>query len=302
MTRLREWAVEKIGVWARLGVLALAGAMFGVWRWQWPEFGAGTYQVALVGTILDIVFILFVFELFQSGKTRQQDIKRQKDIIEDYKRWDSAEARFRLAGAIRRLARLGVHKIDFSGAQISDFEFCYHGIESLAGSSFYDGTLGGPTRQTAVRLRNIAFDHVDCQDVMFSFHEPLLAFISHKRREATLTDCSFRECNLTGARFKGAALEWTTPPPASHYEEIDQEDDGRPIFAQVSVGPFCQADLTGTNFEDARFENADFRDAENIDKAHFKGATGLESCIFDAEEIKQDILAMARAPKREAVG
>ena len=81
------------------------------------------------------------------------------------------------------------------------------------------------------------------------------------------------------------------------FEEIDTDEYGEPITAQVTYPPFDGTDLTATSFLDAMFVNADFRHAENILQADFTGATGLETAEFDDEPTKQAVLKMAAQKK-----
>lgn len=64
---------------------------------------------------LDVFFILIVFALFEHRRNKRQDIARQLEVIDDYKRWDHPDAHLRIAGAIRRLNRLGVFALDMAG-------------------------------------------------------------------------------------------------------------------------------------------------------------------------------------------
>ena len=58
--------------------------------------------------------------------------------------------------------------------------------------------------------------------------------------------------------------------------------------------PFWKADLKGASFKNVAFRNADLRDAVNLMECNFAGATGLDDCIFDSDEIKQSVLLSAQ--------
>ena len=100
-----------------------------------------------------------------------------------------------------------------------------------------------------------------------------------------IEDCCFSECDLSGADFSSANLVWSDAPTKDHYGIIDYDQNGQPIFSQITRGPFSGADKAAVNFENVIFENADFRDAEHIDKAIFLNAKGLDTCVFDNDEI-----------------
>ncbi len=144
-------------------------------------------------------------------------------------------------------------------------------------------------------LREVDFSYVDCGDVVFSAFHPLGGLGIDLPRHAQFRDCWFVEANLRGATFKGALMEWTQEPPeeTGHWEEMQERE---PVWAQEYYSPFHLADLAGTSFEDVAFRNADFRDAESLDKCKFAGATGLEDCMFDSEEDKERVLRLAREP------
>lgn len=252
----------------------------------WSELG---------GMTLDVFVILIVYEAFSQRRARLQEVQRQFEIIDDYKRWDAEEARLRMAGALRRLGRLGVTRSNFAGVRLSDFGFAEHGVPSLAGSTFYDGDWGNPLNDSAVRLDRVSFAHVDCSGVQFSPFDPFEALdtlSTPNRRYATMVDCRFVECSLAGASFNGAELSWTAPPPDSHYE-VEEDEDGSPYAVKVSEGPFSGADLSGAQFRGCRLQNADFRDALNLRSADFFRAKGLEAALFDSEDDRTWALASA---------
>jgi uncharacterized protein YjbI with pentapeptide repeats len=252
----------------------------------WVEFGGLTF---------DVLFILVVFSLFENRRQNRQDIERQKEIIADYKSWDSEEAKFRIAGALRRLSKRQVHAIDFSGITLSRFEFAKFGIRSIRGSSFFDGKWGDYFKDSKVSLLCVDFSFIECREVTFSPFDPLSGFNANIPRHACFTDCTFIQTDLHGASFNGASLKWTKTPPEELYEYHEDEYGQHQGRSQTDYGPFDQANLAGTSFASVVFENADFRNAENILEAIFTGATGLEEALFDTDEIKRAVLNNAKA-------
>ena len=250
----------------------------------WTEMG---------GTTLEVLLFLIIFASFEHRRSRRQFIERQRETIDDYKRWDNPEAQVRIAGAIRRLDKMGISAIDFSGIRLSDFSFANHGIARLTGSSFYEGTWGKPMQETGVALTNVSFDHIDCSDVEFSPFDPFQGLAADLPRYAKLWNCSFVDSDLRRAKFNGASLDWSDTPPESLYEVWEEE--GEPSGSvQVRYSPFDRADLSGASFRACRFTNADFRNAEGLISADFFRAAGLESAEFDDDEIKSAVLTNAR--------
>ena len=116
------------------GVIILLLWVFSGWYGGAPgEILRGIY-IEAGGAVMDIVIFGVILALLAAMTSRHQDVTRQLELIDDYKKWDSAEARYRIAGAIRRLNKLNRTAINFSGIEISDFRF--------AGSTFYDGSWG----------------------------------------------------------------------------------------------------------------------------------------------------------------
>lgn len=249
----------------------------------WPEMG---------GMTLDVFFILIVFALFEHRRNKRQDIARQREVIDDYKRWDHPEAHLRIAGAIRRLNRLGHFALDMAGARLTKFEFARNGIESIEGSKFYDGRWGEKFGDSTIKMAEVSFDHLNCRNVTFAPYNPLAGLGDFATNFSHFLDCSFMDSDLSHAKFNGSELQWSEAPPETHMEYYDN-DDGSYGRGQVSYGPFYQANLRGASFNRCRFENADFRDAENILEADFTGAKGLEDAFFDNDEISAAVLAQA---------
>lgn len=293
------WRRELQEVWLTanltyaLSLLALCAALtvglqwIGHYEWAdlWPELG---------GMSFDIFFILIVFAFFEHRRARSVEIERQRETIDDYKRWDAPEARLRIAGAIRRLNRKGITALNLSGAKLSDFRFAEMGIPSLVGSSFYDGSWGDPHHVGDVTLSRVEFSHVDCSDVCFSPYDPFEA-LSLAFSHASFTDCTFTNATLTGARFNGAELAWSEAPPESLYD-YEEGEDGQSYSIPTGYGPFHDVSLEGVAFRAVKFKNADFRGATDIEKADFFRATGLEDALFYGDD-KQAALASASRPE-----
>lgn len=283
-----------------LGLMAACLAIIWVWRSLAPEFYYDLW-VEFWGLVFDVVFILVVFAFFEHRRQGVLQIQSQHDIIEDYKGWDSEEARFRLAGAIRRLNRMGVDAINLSGARISDFSFSRNSIASLAGSIFFDGIWGEAIGESSVVLQKVDFSHVNCRSVTFSPYDPFSGVEFDLQRYARFEDCSFIETDLRKATFNGASLKWTEAPPDSHYQFEKDPETGQGFATQVSWGPFDGADLRGASFSGCVFENADFRGASGVLEANFFEAKGLETSVFDDDATRSAVLVNASRDQGESV-
>ena len=273
-----------------VAIILLLWAFSGWYGDDLGEIFRGIY-IEAGGAVMDIVVFGILLAFLTSMTERRREITRQMELIDDFKKWDSDEARHRIAGAIRRLNKLDRTAIDFSGIEISNFRFRWLEIRSIAGSTFYDGSWGTWSGRDQVTLTEVDFANVDCRDVIFSKFNPLSGF-DLSAHFATFKDCNFVGAELQGAVFRGAYLEWSEESP----EEIGKwEDmgDGNGAYIQTHYPPFDRADLKGASFEDVVFRNADFRNAKNIQECTFSGARGLDECLFDNEEVREQILRKA---------
>lgn len=283
-----------------LGLMAACLTIIWLWKSMAPEFQPDLW-VEFWGLTFDVVFILLIFAFFEHRRQKFLQIQSQHDIIEDYKRWDSEEARFRLAGSIRRLNRLGVHAINLSGARISDFSFSVNNISSLAGSTFYDGTWGEAIGEGSVVLKKVDFWNLDCRSVMFSPYDPFSGLDFDLQRNARFEDCTFINTDLRKATFNGASLKWTETPPDSLCEFEEDPETGEVKAYQVNYGSFDGADLRRASFSRCVFENVDFRGATGILEADFSEAKGLDEAVFDDDATRSAVLANASKDPEETV-
>ncbi|MEP2505467.1 MAG: pentapeptide repeat-containing protein [Paracoccaceae bacterium] len=260
----------------------------------WPKLG--DVQVEFWGLIFDVLVILVGFGIIQYGKQRRDDIARHSEVIEDLKRWGSEEAKHRVLGAMRRLNRLAKTDFELSGAHLKNANFTGYGIKSIAGSTLSSGGLWGSDELTVSSFDHVDFSRLDARDVVFETTAQLRSGQTSLSlgSSATYKDCDFWCANLSDAKFDGAELTWSSAPPDSLKEQVDEEPDGRPVYAKVARSVFDEADLSNTSFRFCTFEQADFREAFNIEGADFSGAKGLDTCVFDNDDLKKKIIEKSK--------
>jgi uncharacterized protein YjbI with pentapeptide repeats len=134
---------------------------------RFDELNKGIYLAAW-GTFLDMLLVAVILAIYENRRNRHERIERQIEEIDDYKKWDCEEARLRIAGNIRRLARLGRTDIDFSGIILRDLSFHTQDIRSLRGATFSIGLRLDKMSKNATQLENVDFTSVDCRNVVFS--------------------------------------------------------------------------------------------------------------------------------------
>lgn len=250
----------------------------------------GDLLVEFWGLIFDVFVILVGFGLIQHWKQKRDDIARQHELIQDFKRWDSNEARHRIVGAVRRLNRMGQTEINLSGAIVKDISFRENSIMSLRGSRF-SGSGWINEGYVTSEFTDVDFSGIDCSKAIFEKAAVLGNIIVGPI--AQYSDCHFWETDLQNAIFDGASLRWSSPPPKEMGEIVDEDDEGQPIFSRCVAHSFNDANLSQASFKKCKFENADFRYAINIEKADFRGSQGLETCVFDNDGIKARLLAQS---------
>lgn len=119
------------------------------------------------GTLFDITFVVLLIGWFELRRERKQHIVRYSEEIEDFKRWDTEVARVRIAGNLRRLAKLGVTAFDLRGIILRDFSFFQNRITKLRGTAFNTNAISGLANFGTV-LENVDFSATDCVGVVFS--------------------------------------------------------------------------------------------------------------------------------------
>ena len=81
------------------------------WYDDWGGFWQGVF-VEATGATMDLAVFGILIALVVRRRERNQEISTQEKLIDDFKKWDSEEAHYRIAGAVRRLNRLGRTSID----------------------------------------------------------------------------------------------------------------------------------------------------------------------------------------------
>lgn len=247
--------------------------------------GQGIY-IEIWGSLVDIFIVGTIFAFFANRQSTKEKLARYLEEIEDFKKWDSEESRLRMGAAIRRLVRLGKTDIDFSGIVLKNFSFRANDIDVLAGATFSSGIRLDRLSKNSTVLEEVDFSFVDCRNVIFS-----KAFSEGSALGMVGKNLTFIEANLTNSCFDGARMMWDDyiADPKTWYEQVDAEAATTGSI-QTHYPSFSGANLLGCTFRYADLSFADFRNAENVLRADFSGATGLETCFFD-ENVRELVLS-----------
>ena len=272
MTVRPRWWIAALAVVVVAFIIALG---FYISYDQLSDYFKGVATNTAAG-FLDVLLVVIGFGGYEQLRRRNDDIARLRERIADVKRFDDPRAHSILGAAIRGLAKFGLTDIDLRGAHLTGFSFSDNGIKSIAGAVISDGLYMDDEMKNFAKLCSVDFTDVKCNCVCFGNGDLSLA---------TLIDCSFRRATLIAATFDGSSMRWSTGKvvidEAGWEEFIDEADDGSPIYARTYAPAFEMADLTDCNFKGVQFQNADFRGAQNVSKANFDAAKGLETCHFD---------------------
>ncbi|TIV38012.1 MAG: pentapeptide repeat-containing protein [Mesorhizobium sp.] len=275
---MKSWLLA-VGI-VLLVVFLLAAGLYS----QYDHLSSYWQGVAVesAGVLMEVVILLAAFGFYEKRRGRSEDIRRLRDRISDFKRVNDAHAHSIIASSVRQLAEYGLTDIDFRGARLHGFSFSRQDITSLKGSMFSTGLDFSKPSRAFTELKDVDFTDVDCRDVKFGTGNLSLA---------NYENCQFWNTNLQDASFNGVRLLWDEASvkgrEADWKEQVDETEDGQPLFADVYSPAFHGADLKGTSFRETSFERADFRGADNILSADFTKARGLETCFFD-EDIREE--------------
>lgn len=165
------------------------------------------------GMLLDILVIgIFIFALHKLGEKRL-DNKRYHDEIDDFKFWESEEAKFRIIGDIKRLNRNDITEIDLSYCYLKNAEL---GGVQLQGADLLKINLQGATlfgsnlQQTDLGFANLKetnLGQANLQEADLSKADIQKAVLVEANLQgADLTDAFLQEANLAGANLEKTNL------------------------------------------------------------------------------------------------
>jgi len=198
----------------------------------------GIYTEA-IGMLLDVLFLGIIWSIFEHFRASKLEIKRYLEEIDDFRRWQSDEATFRIVGNIKRLSKLKFTNIDLRYCYLKKAELWNLKITSDAtGANFIDAKLAG----SELCNINLSFAHFEKAHLYESkFNGSDLAFTNFKG--ANIKKVDFRGClNIDKAFFHGALYIWD----ALFDENVDieklklqQEKEsilgrGEPFFSKIN--------------------------------------------------------------------
>lgn len=243
-------------------------------------------------SLWDVFLVVIVLGIFEKRREKHSRIRELKGRIDCFKRQNDEYAKSIIGASLRELEVLGAGpSYDFRGLLLSNVSFSHDfEIEDISGSVFSDGLYFKNMRNNGATLKDVSFIGMNCSSVVFG---------KGNLCSAHFIDCCFLGSNLSAAVFSGAIFKWDLAnielDTANWFDYEGDNPDGSPLQIQKYYPPFWQANLTRAIFDGCSFLNADFRGAENIAQASFKGVMGLETCLFDPE-VKEELMRQGIIP------
>ena len=135
------------------------------------------------GLILDLLFFGIFFTILEIRNRKRNHIDDNINIINDFRDWESKEAKYRIAGAVRRLNKNGHYQYDLSDISFDEIKFknLIFNNSTFINTSFENSTL-----------EYISFKKCNCENV--SFKKASIKYLDF--RESKLYKCDFRGFNF----------------------------------------------------------------------------------------------------------
>jgi len=193
------------------------------------------FDILIIGT-----FIFALHTLLESRREKKRNIQRWREEIDDFRYWESDEAKFRILGNIKRLNRNGITDINLSECFLKNVDLSRAHLKGadLSGAHLEEADLRGTNLERA-RLSGAKLKGA------------LLRFANLKR--ADLLGTNLKDTDLRRTNLKEADLS------KAHLEEAYLRE------ANLKRADFWEAHLEEANFLDAHLEEAYF-DGANLER------------------------------------
>ncbi|MEM7657262.1 MAG: pentapeptide repeat-containing protein [Bacteroidota bacterium] len=197
------------------------------------------------GMLFDILLFGIILAIFDSVTEKRTTIRRYLEEVDDFREWESEEAKSRIIGNLKRLIRLGVNEFDLSDCYLANTQlgFLSGKITHLRGANLSQSDLrklaleGLDLSQTTLKGANLA--GADLRQVNLLG----ISLEGVNLMGANLMGVDLRGCRLDGANLQAANLQGVDLRGASL------------IDVQVHEASFQEADLREVKF--LRQEDAD---------------------------------------------
>ena len=324
-TTLIKWLADKPirFFWAALAICTPIVLISHNLIWQ----GKSDILVEAHGLLYDLFVFGVVLTAFQKITSKNDDIKRWQEELDDYRGWTEDEAAYRVAGLVRRLMDAGVD-IDFN--DLHGGRLKKEIIEELV-KNFTFASLGGANLRGAdlgeVKLKGAKLEGADLFRADLGGADLFRADLgganlrSAKLGGAILYESKMLETNLRGADLEGANLHGAKLRGAdlmgaklggAHLFSVDLGEaylygaklSGANLrFADLGGATLFKVDLGGADLRNTKLEGADLRGAI-LRGANLRGAKDLiydqllsTKSLFQARGIDEEWLELLKKEK-----
>jgi hypothetical protein len=179
--------------------------LFTIVRYGYDEDFFKSVLIEAHGMLFDIFIIGVVVLWLHIFIERKREIKRYQEEIDDFRNWESDEAKFRIVGNIKRLNRMGITRINLNDCVLYNAQLENAELEgaNLEGTILEEANLGGAIIRGA-NLRHAEFDGANLLGVDFTYSDLFRVFF----RGADLTYAQFDGANMEGVQLQSAIIEY----------------------------------------------------------------------------------------------
>ena len=188
------------------------------------------------GMLFDILLFGIILAIFDSITEKRTTIRRYLEEIDDFREWESEEAKSRIIGNLKRLIRLGVSDFDLTDCYLANTQmgFLNGKITQLRGANL-----------SQCDLRKVSLEGLDLSQTVLT--------------KANLAGVDLRKVHLAGLNLGGANLQ------GANLEGVDLRNgclDGANLGeANLKQADLRGASLIGIQVQGANFQGADLREA-----------------------------------------
>lgn len=216
------------------------------------------------GLFFDLLVFGILLSVYDKFRERRDRIERLKEEIDDYRGWNEPEATYRIIGALRRLIRLKVSKINLGG--------CFLFNANLRNLNLKEANLSGAI------LKGTDFSEANLQGSNIFFTVLSKTNLTRTNLEmATLDGCRFNQAILKSTIFKRASFVSSTLIESN----INSGDFERANLtnADLSSSLIIRSNFSGVNFTECDLSGSIIRDV-NFKNAVFS-SINLKGAIFE---------------------
>ncbi len=153
------------------------------------------------GMMFDLVVLGILLTLYDSITQKRNEIDRLKEEIDDFRFWSSDEAKYRIAGCVRRLNKLNSKQIDLSDCNLEGMNL---GGLNFDGADFRRAKLSGANFENSI-LKNSNFTYADLFQANFRNADfSGSKFIFTRMNKSDIRDAKFNNTEFQIPRIGGA--------------------------------------------------------------------------------------------------